>query len=278
MAIRIITDSTSDIPIDQKEALGIDIEPLSVIFGDEKYTDGYELSKKDFYKMLDECTTLPSTSQINPDGFIDLFRGYIQAGDQVIGIFISSKLSGTYQSAVIAKEEIGSDDIHIIDSKSATFGLAVLVYEAIRQRDAGVTAKEIAESLDALRHKVGFLAAVDTLKYLKMGGRLSSSAAILGGMLHIKPLVSINGKVESIGKARGQRDAFAQIVSLMEKSPPDSRYPLVFGHTNAPAIGDAFARFVGDTFDVTDHKMLEIGCVIGTHAGPGCVGVGYIEE
>lgn len=279
MAIRIVTDSTSDIPIKNQQKLGIDIVPLSVIFGDDKYTDGYELKKDEFYKMLGECSKLPSTSQVNPEGFHDLFKGYIDAGDQVIGIFISSKLSGTCQSALIAKDMIGSDDIYVVDSMSATFGLATLVYEAIRQRDKGIAAADIADSLNALKNRIQFLAVVNTLKYLKMGGRLSSSAAILGGILHIKPLVSIvNGKVVSIGKSRGQQAAFSDVVSLMKQNEPDTKYPLVFGHSNAPDTADAFINVVGKSFDVIGHKLLEIGCVIGTHGGPGCVGLGYIKK
>ena len=279
MAIRIVTDSTSDIPIEDQQKLDIDIVPLSVIFGDQKYTDGYELKKPQFYEMLSECTTLPSTSQINPDGFFDLFKGYVDAGDQVIGIFLSSKISGTCQSALIAKDMVGSGDIHIVDSRSATFGLAILVFEAIRMRDEGAAAADIADRLNELRDKVQFLGAVDTLKYLKMGGRLSSPATIIGGMLHIKPLVSmINGKVESIGKARGQQGAYNEIVHLMKAAEPDPNFPFVFGHTNAPGMAKTFIDIVGKSFDVSGHRLLEIGCVIGTHAGPGCVGVGYIKK
>ena len=279
MAIRIVTDSTSDIPIEERQKLGIDIVPLSVIFDDQKYTDGYELKKPQFYEMLGECTTLPSTSQVNPDGFFDLFKSYVDAGDQVIGVFLSSKISGTCQSALIAKDMIGSSDIHIVDSRSATFGLAILVFEAIRMRDAGVSAADIADRLNKLRNRVQFLGAVDTLKYLKMGGRLSSSATIIGGMLHIKPLVSmIDGKVESIGKVRGLKAAYNEIVQLMKAAKPDTRFPFIFGHTNAPSMAKTFIDIVGQSFDVSGCRLLEIGCVIGTHAGPGCVGIGFIKE
>ena len=279
MAIRIVTDSTCDIPIEDKQKLGIDIVPLSVIFGDNKYTDGYELKKEKFYEMLSECTELPSTSQVNPDGFFDLFSGYVDAGDQVIAMFISSKLSGTYQSAVIAKDMIGKGDIFIIDSQTTTFGLALLVFEAIRQRDAGVAAKKIADSIDELKSKVKFLSVVDTLKYLKMGGRLSSSSAIIGGMLHIKPLVSVTGgEVKSIGKERGLQVAYQKIVELMKENEPDTDYPMVFGHSNALKMAEAFIKKIGSAFDVSNRELLEIGCVIGTHTGPGCVGLGYIEK
>jgi DegV family protein with EDD domain len=279
LAIRIITDSTSDIPIENQALLGIDIVPLSVIFEGDKYTDGIELKKEQFYEMLSNSTTLPTTSQVNPDEFEVLFKSYIDAGDTVVGIFISSKLSGTYQSAVIAKESLGSDQIFVVDSKSATFGLALLVYEAIKMRDRGDGAEQIFEALNELSDRVKFYAVVNTLKYLKMGGRLSSSAAILGGMLHIKPLVSIiDGVVKSVAKERGQKAAFSWILDKLKKDAPDTQYPFVAGHSNDPKIMDEFIAYITKTVNTATPVICEIGCVIGTHSGPGCVGLAYIPQ
>ncbi len=279
MAIRIITDSTSDIPIEQQELLGIDIVPLRVIFEDKIFTDGIDLKKEQFYEMLDKCTSLPTTSQVNPAEFEPLFKGYIDAGDTVIGIFISSKLSGTYQSAIIAKEALGSDRIFIVDSKSATFGLALLVYEAIKLRDNGISAEEIYKTLILLSSKIKFYGVVNTLKYLKMGGRLSSSAAILGGVLHIKPLVSIiDGEVKSVAKERGQKAAFSWILEKLKKDEPDMQYPFVLGHSNALKTIDEFITYITSSIEIKAPIICEIGCVIGTHSGPGCVGLAYIPK
>jgi DegV family protein with EDD domain len=278
MPIRIITDSTCDIPLEQQRSLGIDIVSLSVIFDGEKFTDGVDLKKDEFYEKLAKSENLPTTSQVNPDGFHDLFKGYIDSGDDVIGIFISSKLSGTCQSAEIVKQMLSSDKIFIADSRNATFGLALLVYQAIRERDAGFTAKQIYDNLMRLRGSIKFYAVVDTLKYLKMGGRLSSSAAILGGMLNIKPLVSvIDGEVKSPGKARGQNAAFSSILEKMKEEIPDTNYPIVSGHSNAPKIMDDFHKVIASAGIIPDYTC-EIGCVIGTHAGPGCVGLAYISK
>lgn len=276
--IRIITDSTSDIPMEKQAELGIDIVPLSVLFGDKRYTDGVDLKKEQFFEMLAECKTLPTTSQVNPDGFYDLFKGYVDKGDQVIGIFISSKLSGTCQSALIAKDMVGSDDIHIIDSRSTTFGLALLVYEAMKRRDSGANAKTIYDEVMALRSRVRFYAVVNTLKYLKMGGRLSSSAAIIGSVLNIKPLVSIvDGKVKSVGKARGQKAALAHIADFMKKHVPDKRYTITFGHTCSPPLMKSFIDYFAP-LDITPDHIVTVGCVVGTHSGPGCIGLAYIEQ
>ena len=279
MAIRIITDSTSDIPIENGRELGIDILPLSVLFGDKRYTDGVTLKKDQFYQMLSESAALPTTTQVNPDGFLGLYKKYTDAGDTVISIHISSRLSGTYQSAVIAKEMAKSDRIYLVDSKSATFGLALLVYEAVRLRDDGADAQQIYTHLCSLIGRIRFYAAVDTLKYLKKGGRLSSSAAIIGGMLHIKPLVSVvEGEVKSVGKARGQKAAFAWIRDKLTTDPPDKKYPVFFGHSNAPRLMDDFMKVVSAFVGTVPRYVCEIGCVIGTHAGPGCVGLAYVAE
>lgn len=278
MAIRIITDSTSDIPLENCPSLGIDIVPLSVIIDGKKYTDGVDLKKEQFYELLEKSTTLPTTSQVNPDGFLGLFQQYTDAGDDVLVILISSKLSGTYQSAIIAKDMISSDRIHVVDSLSATFGLALLVYEAIRLRDSGSAIEDIYHHMMALRDSVKFLAGVDTLKYLKMGGRLSSSAAIIGGMLQIKPLVSvIGGEVKSVGKVRGQKAVLSYLADTLKSDPPDTRYPIVFGHTLAPHLLDELNELIRDV-ELGIVYVCEIGCVIATHSGPGCIGFAYIPR
>jgi len=278
LAVRIITDSTSDIPVESQKALGIDIVSLSVIFGDKKYMDGVDFKKEEFYEMLSKSPVLPSTSQVNPDGFFDLFKNYTDAGDDVLLIVISSKLSGTYQSAVIAKDMVGADNIYLIDSYTTTFGLALLVYEAIAMRDKGAGAKEIYEKLMLLRDKIKFYAVVNTLKYLKMGGRLSSSQAVIGEVLGIKPLVSVaNGEVKNVGKERGQKAAFAWILNQLKENPPDKNYPVFFGHSNAPRMITDFMVFLAQSVDKNPHRVFEIGGVIGTHAGPGCVGLAYIS-
>ena len=279
MAIRIITDSTSDIPLEHQQSLGIDIVSLSVIFEETKYTDGVDLKKEQFYAMLRKASKLPTTSQVNPDGFEPLFKSYVDAGDVVVGIFISSNLSGTYQSAIIAKGTIGSDQIYIVDSKNATFGLALLVYEAIKLRDNGASAEQIYKTIITLSTQVKFYAAVDTLKYLKMGGRLTSTAAILGGMLHIKPLVSIvEGEVKSVAKERGQKAAFAWILKRLEDEAPDLQFPFVLGHSDAPGLMNEFKAYITSSIKTSESIVCEIGCVIGTHSGPGCVGLAYIPK
>ena len=277
MAIRIITDSTSDIPLDQQEKLGIEIVSLSVRFGNEEYLDGVNLTKEDFYKKLSQCEKLPTTAQVNPDRFAEVFRKYTDNADEVIGIFISSKLSGTFQSAEIAKKMLNDNNIFLVDSLSATFGLALLVYEAVKMRNDGHSAKEIYSAIKKLTGRLKFYAVVDTLKYLKMGGRLSSSSAFLGTILHIKPIISIaGGEIVPFDKKKGLKAAAECIAQKLAEVKPDTGYQILFGDSAAPDLTKMLKDAVSATVDIGNSEAIAIGAVVGTHAGPGCAGVAYI--
>jgi len=279
VAIQIITDSTSDLSLTQQTELGVEVIPLSVRFGDKEYLDGVTLSKEQFFKMLAECSTLPTTSQVSPGKFTDVFRNHINKGDEIIGIFISSKLSGTYQSAVIAKEVLDSESIYLVDSKTATFGLALLVYEAVKMRSEGHSASEICSAIGQLSTRLKFYAAIDTLKYFKMGGRLSSSSAFLGTMLHIKPIITItDGLIVSFDKKKGLKQAIERIAQQIAEEKPDDGYPMAFGDTDAPSLTQLLKDAVSAVVDVPSSETVTIGSVVGTHAGPGCTGVAYIAR
>jgi DegV family protein with EDD domain len=276
MAIRIITDSTSDIPFEQQASLGIEIVPLSVRFGSEEYIDGVTLSKPQFFQKLAECEELPTTAQVNPEKFAQIFRKYGE-DDEIIGIFISGELSGTFQSSVIAKGIVNSEKIHLIDSRTVTFGLALLVYEVVRMRDAGHSAAEICEAIQSLTGRLKFYAVVDTLKYLKMGGRLSASSALLGTMLRIKPIISLqDGKVEAVDKKQGLKAAVQAIAQKVKAERPDPSYQIVLGDSNAPSLTAMFKEALAGDIDIAGSALVELGAVVGTHAGPGCAGLAYI--
>lgn len=276
--IRIITDSTSDIDLDMAKSWGIEVMPLHVLFAQEEYIDGINLSKDDFYKKLTESEVLPTTSQINPDRFKEIFKDTINNGDSAVVILLSSELSGTYQSAAIAKNMVDKDDkIKVIDSRNVTFGLAMLVKEAVVMRDAGKSADEIESEIISIIPKVRLFAAVDTLKYLKLGGRISSTTAFVGGLMGILPIVSIvEGKVEAIGKARGKAAALKEIYDIVSKDDIDTDLSISFGNTNSP---DSLAKIVKlfEYQSVLHHECfsIDIGCIVGTHAGPGACGIGY---
>ncbi len=279
MAIKIITDSTSDISLDLQAKLGIEIVSLSVHFGDREYVDGVSLTKPQFFQMLRESAELPTTAQVNPERFEKLFEKYMKSGDEVIGIFISGKLSGTYQSAVIAKEMLGAENIYLIDSLSVSFGLALLVYEMIKMRDAGKTAAEICAAVEELKKRQKFYAVIDTLKYLKMGGRLSASSAFFGSMLHIKPIVSIeDGEIKAFDKKKGHKAASQRVAQKMTEEKPDSNYRIFFGDTDSPEFLNLLKEAAAAVTDISGSETVALGSVVGTHGGPGCVGVSYIAQ
>ena len=277
--IRIITDSTCDLRPAHREALGVDVVPLSVHFGDEVLRDGIDITNEEFYRRLRAAETLPSTSQVNPEVFADLFRSYVEQGDQVVGIFVSSALSGTFQSALIARDMVGMGEIHLVDSRTTTFALALLVQQAARLRDEGRSAREIAAEVTALSGRTRLLAMVDTLKYLKMGGRINTATAVVGGLLGINPIITIeHGLVESVGKGRGRKAAFQWMVKFMEDEGADLSLPVAFGSSDsAEAMAECegfFRPVIGDT----PFSECDIGSVVGTHAGPGAAGIVYFVK
>ena len=277
--IRIVTDSTSDLSPARREALGVDVIPLSVHFGEEVFRDGVDITNAEFYDRLSKAETLPTTSQINPEVFADLFQKYLDQGDEIVGIFISGAMSGTCQSALIARDMVdGEDRIHVVDSRTVTFALGLLVEVAASLRDQGLSAGELAARLEELAGRLRLLAVVDTLKYLKMGGRISTASAVVGALLNISPIITIeNGLVEGIGKARGRKAAFQWIAKRMEKEAPDLSLPVAFGHSNAPEAMAECQAFFADMIGAATVYASDIGSVVGTHAGPGATGIVYFR-
>mgnify|MGYP001861192885 CR=1 FL=1 len=210
--IRIITDSTADFPQNEAQALGLRVIPLQVNIDGEMYRDGLDLEPESFYEMLAEAKNLPTTSQPSPEQFLTEFEQAKQAGDEVVCITLSGELSGTLQSAMIAREEVGYAPIHIVDSRNVTLAEQLLVRRACNLASAGLTAADITQDLEAARERIRLLAIVDTLKYLHKGGRLSGAAALAGGLLGVKPVVGItDGKLGMMGKARGMAGAYVAL-------------------------------------------------------------------
>ena len=219
--VHIITDSTSDLTVQEAEQLNIRLIHMRVIFEDGVYTDGVDITKEEFYAKQAEAKVLPKTTQLNPQEYCDAFRPLLENGDEVVAILVSSKLSGSFQSACIAKEMLeGGERLHLVDSLNATLGEGLLVREAARLRDAGKTAAEIAAELEALRGRVRFIAFVGTLKYLKMGGRISASTARGEG----------RGQGPGQSEDPGLHSGFRQGVSR--------GYPLSCGIRSLPLPGD----------------------------------------
>lgn len=278
MAVKIITDSTSDITPAQGKALGITIIPLTVNFGPKEYTDGVDITAEEFYARLRVATELPKTSLINVATCFDTFSKF-HDDDELVCIFISSDLSGSFQSANVAKGMLEHKKIILVDSRMVAFGLAALVHIAIGLRDAGYSAQGIADRINELKNKLVLHAVIDDLKYLKMGGRLSGTSAALGTVLHLKPIISVaEGKVTVVHKAFGMIRAFDWMVEQYKETEVDLTLPRYFGHSDAPEVLEKFAKFVNKRIDLPADHVMPIGITVGTHAGPGAVGFCYFKK
>ena len=280
MSIRIITDSASD--LSEKESRHLTILPLPVRFGDTEYLDGVTLSGKEFYEKLIESDVLPTTSQISPYDFEQAIQKTLDAGETPIVITLSSKLSGTYNSAKLAAEEF-DEEVYVIDSENVCVGEKILVQYALRLVEEGKSAGEIAEALETAKKKVCLVALLDTLEYLRKGGRISNVTGIVGGMLSIKPVIGIaDGVVEMLGKARGSRNANNLLAQQIDAAGGvDFSMPYALAYSG---LDDTLIRkYIDDNEHIwkSHTEKLEIGLVgstIGTHAGPGAIAVSFFKE
>lgn len=278
MAIKIVTDSVSDLTVEEAQELNVQLLHMRVIFEDGVYTDGVDIDKEQFYAKLEEAKTLPKTTQVNPQEYCDFFEPLLENGDEVVAILMSSKLSGTFQSATIAKEMAeGGERLHLVDSLNVTIGEGLLVREAVRMRDSGKSAAEIAAALEDMKGRVRFLAFIGTMKYLKMGGRISAATAAVGGMLNISPIIAIvDGEVKAVGKARGKQKIMEYSLEFARHYPIDSRHCVVFGHSRCLDRMEPYRDKLVEALAIRDHAWDELGAVVGTHGGPGCYGFAYI--
>ena len=277
--VRIITDGTSDLSARRARELNVHVMPMRVFFGQESFVDGVDITREEFFARLASSEELPTTSQLNPEDFLEVFQKYTDQGDEVVGIFLSSELSGTCQSACIARDMLEGGEVHIVDSRTVTFALALLVEEAARMRDEGLSAAEIAAETEKLARRTRLVAIVDTLTYLKKGGRISAATAAVGGLLGIKPIVGVDsrGTVEALGKARSLASGLEWVARHIEHAPADPAYPVGYGHSNSPErVPLCVEALKGVLPQGRPPLMGSIGAVIGAHVGPGAVGVAYI--
>lgn len=279
MSIRIIVDSACDLTKDKADALGLTFMPLKTIFGEEEFLDGITLSHREFYEKLIEGDCMPTTSQISPHDFETIYREVKTAGDTAVVISLSSKLSGTFQSANIAREGF-EDCIWLVDSENVCLGEQILVQLACRLRDSGLSASEITKELNLRKKDIRVIALLDTLEYLKRGGRISKTAAFAGNLLSIKPVISIvEGAVTILGKARGSKNGNNMLMEVVRKSGGiDFSLPYCLGYTGLE--DSMLQKYIKDSEclwkDQTEELPIStIGSTIGTHAGPGGICVSY---
>ncbi len=280
MAIRIITDSAADYSMAEIEKRGITCIPMTINFGEEVYRDGIDITKEEFFEKMIASKELPKTSQPAPSAFVEAFEEAKKANDTVIVILISSELSGTIQSANLAKNIVDYDDIYIVDSKLATLGIRFLVDIAVAMRDKGASVEDIIREVETIKERVCIYAGLDTLEYLYKGGRISKSVANIGTLANIKPIITFTpeGNVILCGKQIGTRRAIRHMAKYVAEHGYDKNYPVYFVYsydrTNCAGFIQALQK---QGMEFESPKIRGIGATIGTHIGPNAYGMVYVR-
>lgn len=281
MKVNIITDSACDMSLKECEALNVIMLPLAVSFGETTYLDGVDLDHDAFFNKLIETDTFPKTSQITPYEYGGIFNEISEKGEEVVCITVSGKLSGCYQSACVAAADY--PNVHVTDSLNACIGERILVEHAVALRDMGLGAKEICAKLDEIKSKIRVIALLDTLEYLKKGGRISSTVAFAGTLLSIKPVVAIsNGEVALLGKARGSKNGNNKLIEMILADGEidfDMPYCLAYSGLSRQMLD----KYIEDSKALYEGKVdylptSSIGCAIGAHIGPGAIAVAYFVK
>lgn len=281
MAVQLITDSSTDFTSEEAKALGLRHVPLTLVFGAEQYADAVDITPHEFYEKLVSSKDMPTTCQVTPGEFAQQIEQVIAQGDEAVVFTLSGKLSGTYQSAVIAAADY-PDRVVVVDTENATIGGNILVRYALRLRDQGKSAREIGELLEQAKQKVRLYAVVDTLEYLKRGGRVSAAVAFAGSLLSIKPVLAVeSGEVVIKGKARGNRQGNNMLKQMVEQG-GGIDYDMPYALAYAGVSDENLKAFQADTASLWEGvqapPVIHLGSVIGAHVGPGAVAVAFFEK
>ncbi|APC80318.1 DegV family protein [Clostridium botulinum] len=275
--IKIITDSTADLPKDIIEKYDIEVIPLFVSFGDKVYKDGVDIKLEQLFTKIEKENVFPQTSQVNPQRFYEYYKKYIDKGYSIISIHISSKMSGTYQSACLAKDMLDSDNITVIDSNNVTSGLGLLVIKACKLKDEGLSMEEIVKGVKETIPHIKSVLAFETLDYLVKGGRLSKTAGFIGNVLGIKPILAVeNGEMVVKDKVRGSKKAIRAIFEYIGKLGLKQGEPYVLLHVQNKDILGTLRENLNQ--DEANFIECTVGCVVGIYAGPRACGIFFIED
>jgi DegV family protein with EDD domain len=273
--VRIVTDSTADLTPEQQRAAGITVVPLNVHFGDEVFRDHVDLSTDEFFRRLKASPQLPHTSQPSVGAFEEAYRSLRQGGDEIVSVHLSSKVSGTYNSALMAAQSVGEGKIDVVDSLSTSMALGFIALEGAKLARAGRDRRAVAECLRGLVPRARVICVVDTLTYLERGGRIGKARALLGSLLNVKPILQLkDGEVVPLGRARGRPQALNRLVELLERDGKVSQLAIMHGAAQTDA--EQLRERVASSYPGVDIQLTEIGAVLGTHTGPGVIGFTYL--
>ena len=277
--LRIVTDTASDITVEQARNMNIDVVSLDITFEDGPAPQRTEEDFRRFYQRLEACDKLPVTSRTPPEEYLNLFQDAREKGDEVLVITLSGGLSGTVDSARMAKQIADYDKIEVVDSHQAILTQRMLVEQAVKLREEGYQLQEIVQRIKNTRDQVVVCGVVDTLKYLQKGGRIPASLGTLGTLLRIKPVIILQDRIlKQLGKARGHDAGEEMLYKHMEQDGINKAYPVYFGYTSDPELAERFMQRTRERFGLTQTRLFPIGGVIGTHCGTRCVAVAYVKR
>ncbi len=275
--IKIVTDSTADLPKEIYEKYDIEVLPLLINFGEESYLDGVEINTNEVFERIKNDNILPTTAQVTPNRFVEIYKKYLAEGYKIISIHMSSVMSGTYQSACIAKEMLESQDIIVVDSQNVTAALGILVLKAVKLKKDGYNILEIEEELNNIRNKVKLSVYFDSLEYLVRGGRISKTAGMVGGMLGIKLILEIKDGIMSVkDKIRGNKKAIKKIISDLENADLDEEVPVILIDVNNIEVKEALKIYMKD--NNVNFIECPVGSTVCIHSGPGCCGLVFLNK
>ncbi|MBN7572882.1 MULTISPECIES: DegV family protein [Clostridium] len=275
--IKIITDSTADLPKEIYEKYDIEVLPLLINFGEESYLDGVEINTNEVFERIRNENILPTTAQVTPNRFVEIYKKYLAEGYKIISIHMSSVMSGTYQSACIAKEMLESQDIIVVDSQNVTAALGILVLKAVKLIEKGYNISEVEEKLNSIRNKVKLSVYFDSLEYLVRGGRISKTAGMVGGMLGIKLILEIKDGIMSVkDKIRGNKKAIKKIISDLENATLDEEVPVILIDVNNIEVKEALRTYMND--NNVNFIECPVGSTVCIHSGPGCCGLVFLNK
>ena len=277
--VQIITDSSCDLTQERLTRIGVVCAPLTVHFGNETYIDGENITAEEFFEFLNSHKEVPKTAQPTPHAFEEAFRAALDKGDEVLCILVGNKLSGTIQSANIAKNNIGTDKVRIIDSQGVCAVVGLLVEIAVLKIKEGLCGDALYEEMTRLSNRVRVYAAIDTLKYVRKGGRLSGAAALVGTMLNFYPILTTkDGLVVNTTKAKGKKRLYEKMKELVIADGVDTSYPFMFNKGIGDKNLEELKLRISEAYDISDIRHGVVGPVVGTFSGPGVVVVGFIKK
>lgn len=277
--IRILLDSSADYSAQEAKEHNLELVPINITFNGKNYLDGIDITKDEFYDLLTSSEEFPKTAQPSPQDYVDLFEDAKEKGDSIVYLSLSSSLSGTFQSATLAKSMVEYDEIYLVDTLSATRAIRIMAEYACKLREEGNDAATIAEKLEEFKSRVVILAALDTLEYLSKGGRLSKTAAAVGELANLKPIITVTpeGTIGVPAKALGRNKAISTLTKMITEKQIDTTFPIyslyAVGEENTEKLEQKLGK---EGVRVT--KRLQIGPTIGCHVGPGAYGVIFVTK